>query len=270
VIKTLLWADGWSAGARRARVWIAILAVVAVNLLFYATVYAGEAGYLAAVAALACLVPATWPARPGRALGARIALAGPAFFALGPEAVPVPNVPDAAMPTLAHVVSAGAEQAIYRDAVCGAAGGRRAVLLTDNPSNTNTRPIPLACPSVTVALHVRAMPFEPRRVLDAWMIFHRDGLMAVPTGVPLEPGPPAHVQLPDPVELVILAPDIGDELAQLALQQRSCDAQVYVDPASGLRLRVLAARCLPTLRTATHSIDFTAPSRPPGDRFGGL
>jgi hypothetical protein len=281
MVRTLWWgavallpAFAWSsARGRWARPCVAILAVVAVNLAFYATVYAGEAGYLAAVAALACLVPATWPARPGRALGARIvltALAGPAFFALGPEAVPVPNVPYAAMPTLAHVVSAGAEQAIYRDAVCGAAGGRRAVLLTDNPSNTNTRPIPLACPNVTVALYVHAMPFEPRRVLDAWMIFHRDGLMAVPTGVPLEPGPPAHVQLPDPVELVILAPDIGDELAQLALQERSCDAAAYVEPASGLRLTVLAARCLPALRTATHSIDFTAPSRPPGDRFGGL
>ena len=36
--------------------------MIAVNIFFYATVYAAEAGYLAAVAALACLAPATWPA----------------------------------------------------------------------------------------------------------------------------------------------------------------------------------------------------------------
>ncbi len=51
----------WSAARGRPRPWArAWFAVIGLNLAFYAAVYAGEAGYLAAVAGLACLVPATW------------------------------------------------------------------------------------------------------------------------------------------------------------------------------------------------------------------
>ena len=279
MVKTLWWSAvalipivAWSPGRGRpwTRVW---KAVVAANVVFYATVYTAEAGYLAAVAALACLVPATWPAVARLGLRARIALVAigaPAFLMVGPASVPVPDHPDADMPTLARAMDLQEVQLIYRTAVCGAAAGRPAVAITDNPANTHTRPIPVVCPNVAVALYVHSVPFDPGRVLDTWMIFFRDGLMAVPTGVPLEPGPAAHVQLPEPVERIILTPDLGPELKQLVLRQRACDPENYVDPGSGLRVMVLRARCLPALRTATHSIDFTAPARSGPDRFGGL
>ncbi len=278
MVKTLWWSAvalipvvAWSRGRRSwTRVWVV---VIAANIVFYATVYAAEAGYLAAVAALACLVPATWPAvaRPGlRARIALVAIAGPAFLLFGPASVPVPDHPDADMPTLAAAIDRQEGQRIYWSAVCGAAAGRPAVAITDNPANTHTRPIPVVCPNVAVALYVHSVPFDPGRVLDVWMIFFRDGLMAVPTGVPLEPGPPAHVQLPEPVERIILTPDLGPALRQLVLRQRACDPEIYVDPGSGLRVMFLAARCLPVLRTATHSIAFTAPARSGADRFGGL
>jgi len=279
IVNTLWWsavalipACAWSPGGQAfwRRAW---LAVVALNIAFYALVYAAEAGYLAAVAALACLVPATWPARAGAALRIRIALvvlACPVFMLAGPATAPVPDHPDADLPTLAHALEVQAGQAIYQAAVCGAAGGRPAVLLTDNPSNTTTRGIPLRCRNVAVALYVGSMSFDPARTIDAWMIFFSDGIEAVPTGIPLEPGPPAHVQLPAPVDLVILAPDATDGFARMALGPSTCAPDVYVDPGSGLALRAVAARCLPTVRTPTHTIDLTVPPRPGAPPFEGL
>jgi hypothetical protein len=267
LIPILAWGGRRAAGGA----WRAWLAVVAANLLFYALVYAAEAGYLAAVAGLSCVMPASWPARAGRLLRARIALVavgGPLLLLVGPGTAPVPRHPDAALPTLAHAIEVQAGQEIYREAVCGAANGQRAVLVTDNPSNTHTRRIPLLCPGVVIALYVGAMPFDPARTIDAWMIFFADGIMAVPTGIPLEPGPPAHVQLPEPVDSVLVAPDAGRALVDTVLGARSCEPDVYVHPGSGLAIARLATRCLPSLRTPTHSIDLTAP--PARVRFGGL
>jgi hypothetical protein len=280
-IKTLWWAAvalipvvAWSIRDEPARGWRRVwLAVVALNVAFYGLVYAAEAGYLAAVAGLACLVPAAWPARATPGLRARAALAAiacPAFFLLGPGAAPVPGHPAAEMPTLAHAIEVQEGQAIYRAAVCGAAAGRRALLLTDNPSNTHTRRIPLQCPNIAVALYIKAMPFDPQRIIDAWMIFYADGIMAVPTGIPLEPGPPAHVALPEPVELVLVAPEASDELRLLVRGSCAAETASVVDPESGLAIDTLSTRCLPAIRTATHTIELTAPARPGAPRFGGL
>jgi Protein of unknown function (DUF2723) len=263
----------WSAARGHPRPWArAWLAVIALNLAFYAAVYAGEAGYLAAVAGLACLVPAAWPARGSffsRARIALVAIAAPAFLLFGPATAPLPDDLTARLPTMREAVGAQQVQAIYLAGVCKAAGGGPAIALSDNPTTTNSRQIPLVCPNVSLALYVHAMSFEPRRVLDVWLIYVRDGLMAVPTGVPLEPGPPRDVQLPDPVERILLAPDSSAAFRQLVEQQASCPAQTYVDRQSGLEVAFLEVRCLPVLRTATHSIDFTAPARSGADRFGG-
>ncbi len=281
VVSTLWWGAvalipivAWSRARGRKRSWAkAWFAIVALNLIFYATVYAGEAGYLAAVAGLSCLVSASWPVQRGRNLRARIALVAvgaPAFLLFGPAAVPVPNHLTARLPTIREAVDAQQEQAIYLAGVCRASGGQPAIALSDNPTTTNSRQIPLVCPNVSLALHVHAMSFEPRRVLDVWLLFFRDGLMAVPTGVPLEPGPPRHVQLPDPVERILLTPDSSAPFRKFVEGQAACGAEAFVDPESGLEVAFLRARCLPTLRTATHSIDFTAAARSGPDRFGGL
>jgi hypothetical protein len=278
IVKTLWWsaiallpalsACPWG-GRDWRRLW---LALVGLAVIFYALVYAAEAGYLAGVAALACLAPATWPEAPRRSLRIRAAAvmaACPVFFLAGPATAPVPDHPPADLPTLAHALDIQAGQALYHRAVCGAAAGRPAILLADNPSNTSSRGIPLRCPNVAVALHVGAMPFDPDRVIDAWMIFFPDGIEAIPTGVPLEPGPPIHVQLPRPVERVIVAPDATQAFAAAMLAPSTCPPTRYVDP-SGLEVWTVPATCLPTIRTPTHTIDLTAPPRPGAPRFEGL
>jgi Protein of unknown function (DUF2723) len=273
IVMTLWWGAvallplvAWSPLRGRTQRWRrAWFALALANLLFYGLVYDAEAGYLAALAGLACLVPATWPPRAGVLLRARmvlVAVAAPALLLFGPASVPVPNYIDALMPTLAHAVGVQEGQEIYRTAVCRAADGRRAIALTDNPTTTHTRQVPMACPNIALALYIHAMPFEPRRVLDVWLIFFAEGMTAVPTGVPLEPGPPATVELPDPVDLVLLAPDASPEFKQAVLAQSSCPAETYADPDSGLELQHLPARCLPELRIGSNTIDFTAPPDP--------
>lgn len=252
------------------RVW---LALVVLAILFYALVYAAEAGYLAGVAALACLAPATWPPAPRRSLRLRAAavlVACPLFFLAGPAGAPVPDHPPAELPTLAHALDVQASQDIYQRAVCAAAAGRPAILLEDNPSMILSRRVPIRCPNIAIALYVSAMPFDPDRVIDAWMIFFPDGIQAIPTGVPLEPGPPTHAQLPHPVERVIVAPDATSAFATAMLAPSTCAPGRYVDPGSGLELLTVPAACLPTLRTPTHTIDLTAPPRAGAPPFGGL
>ena len=106
------------------------------------------------------------------------------------------------------------------------------------------------------------MSFDPDRVIDAWMIFSTDGIQAIPTGVPLEPGPPTHARLPHPVERVIVAPDVTPAFATAMLAPSTCPPSQYVDAASGLQLWTVPASCLPTIRTPTHTIDLAAPPRP--------
>ena len=272
IVKTLWWSAvalipiaAWSSGREGRRV---LLAIVLVNIGFYALVYAAEAGYLAAVATLACLVPASWPDRLATGLRLRaalVAIASPAFLLLGPAEAPVPGHPSAALPTLAHAIEVQEGQSMYRAAVCRAAAGRPALLLTDNPSNTHTRRIPLQCPNIAVALYVDAMPFDPARRIDAWMIFYPDGIMAVPTGIPLEPGPPVHIALPGPVALVLIAPEAGSQLRSLVA---ACPTTPSLDPESGLTVDTVSTRCLSAIRTATHTIELTAP--PSTERFRGL
>lgn len=132
-----------------------------------------------------------------------------------------------------------------------------------------SRLVPIRCPNVAIALHVSAMSFDPDRVIDAWMIFSTDGIQAIPTGVPLEPGPPTHARLPRPVERVIVAPDVTSAFATAMLGPATCAPGRHVDPASGLELWTVPAACLPTIRTPTHTIDLTGPPRPDAARPEG-
>ena len=102
------------------------LAVIAVNLGFYALVFLCESGYLTAVAALACLAPATWPARPEKLTWVRaisVWALSLAFIFVGPARVPMPGTPGVIAPTYAHVAGVATVQKLYHDSVCGAAGG---------------------------------------------------------------------------------------------------------------------------------------------------
>jgi hypothetical protein len=254
LLPALAWAPGRRGEDRWRRAW---LALVAVNIVFYAVVYIGELGYLTAVASLACLAPASWPTAVPRGLAWRAAaalVAGLAWFGLGPDSLPIYGSVAEPSQTLARVVGFGQLQTLYREAVCDAAAGAPALALTDNPTTTHTRPVPLHCPNVAFALYLHAMPFEPERALDTWLVFYPDTMHALPTGVPLEPGPRTEARLRAPVDRIILAPDASPEFVAAIADQASC-APHDVDADSGLALRWLPARCLPAIESPSVRLD---------------
>ena len=221
------------------------LAVMGLNVAAYGLVYIAEPGYLTGVAALLCLVPAGWPAAPSRLLWGRAALAlslGPLLVLAGPADVPRLLGPGREMaPTLAHVMATESGQRSYAGLVCGAAGGRPALLVTDNPVLTHTRLLPHTCPGLQVGLLLLRMPLNPR--LEAWLVLREGELDTLPTPIPLEPGPPAKGALARPVVWVIIAPEASHRLRAAVRKQASCAPRLL--PGG---LHKYRARCLPRLQ----------------------
>lgn len=96
-----------------------------------------------------------------------------------------------------------------------------ALVVTDNPVTAHSRGLPLSCPGVLVAVAFDDPPLRPG--LHAWIVFAADGLLSLPTEVPLEPGPPRAAPLPHPVSRVILAPDASPAFAHAIRRQATCD-----------------------------------------------
>lgn len=250
-----LWGAAWAAppllalcpGGAAARAWrTPWLAVVLANLAFYVLVYTAEPGYFAGVAALLCLVPATWPNRLSQLpLGrAALVLTGcAALVLLGPAELPRLGVPGTEPGlTLARVMEVEAGQRAYRRLVCGAAREEPALVITDNIVLTHTRLLPLVCPRLQVGVLLLRPPLNPR--LDNWLIFRGHDIDTLPTAIPLEIGPPRTGSLKQPVTRVIVAPDASPGLRAALAAATSC-APLRPGPHG---LTVYSAACLKELR----------------------
>lgn len=227
----------------------ALAAVVVLDAAFHSLVFAVEIGYLLGVAALACVVPATWDAPLGPGMRRRALLAGlalPAAFVLLPAAIPLPFGAGILPATsLARVAEEGVFQGEYRDAACGAAAGRAALLVTDSPVMTHTRMLPWRCPGLRVAHVFQAGLLNPS--LEGVIVVGTEPLWSVPTEVPLEAGPPASRRLPGAVAVVIAAPDASDPLLRRIEAEATCRPEA--PPASArIPLRAWPAACVGRIR----------------------
>ncbi|MCK6528173.1 hypothetical protein L6R50_11655 [Myxococcota bacterium] len=257
-------AIAWARGRRDdaaapARGWrSALVAVVALDVAFHSLVFAVEIGYLLGVAALACLVPATWgvPLGPGtrrRALLAGLAL--PAAFVLLPAAVPLPFGAGILPATsLTRVAEEGVFQTAYRDAACDAAAGRPALLVTDSPVMTHTRMLPWRCPGLRVAHVFQAGMLNPS--LEGVIVVGTEPMWSVPTEVPLEAGPPASRRLPGAVAVVIAAPDASDPLLRRLAAQATCGPEAPPGSAR-IPLKAWPAACVDRIRAGRSEVLLT-------------
>jgi hypothetical protein len=238
-----------------------LLLLCLANFLFYALLYVSEAGYFTAVAALACLVPATWPESAGLGQRARAALAlvaGPVIVFGAPASLPVVYHSSFFLPTMDHVVRVESLQLAQRKLICGASGGAQTLLLSDNPVTTHTRQIPLHCPEIALGLHMYRLSLNPK--LDNLLIYDDGGLLSVPGRIPLEPGPAAEVRLPRKVRRVMLAPDASPDLrARVEAQSRCSAASVTRSELKGLAVEVWPVGCLPRLRLGRNTLVLGGP-----------
>ncbi|WP_428262671.1 protein O-mannosyl-transferase family [Haliangium sp.] len=244
----------------RGQAWLRpATAVMAVNVGFYALVFLSESGYLTAVAALACLVPATWPkSAPAQVKlrAAAVVAASLGFVALAPGGLPMWGTP-VFLPSYAHVREVEDIQRLYRDVVCSANAGEPALVVSNNPTTINLRWIPLTCPDLTSGLYLGD---NPLRRVDAWMVFTHDHMVAVPGPVPHEPGPPAEYTTP-PAARIIAAPDSSEAFIEALERAQRCPPERHASPLVGdiLTVTVWSRACLPRLGIGANVIDIPPP-----------
>ena len=247
LLPALAWQPG--RGSWRPALW----ATVAVNAAFYLLLYASEPGYLAAVAGLAVLTPATWGPRPPLRAGVAL-LAGLGFVAGGPATAPLLGVRGEArlwLPTVAHVLSRESGVEDYLAGVCpwGERGG--ALVLDRGGEHLPPRLAALRC-DVDVAVHVAGLPHKPE--LDAVLIFSGHDLRGLPTGVPLEAGEPLEARHARPVAWVLLAPGVGPAFGERIGRAATCPP---VQPG------VWSAACLPVAPLGQTTLRIQASARAP-------
>ncbi len=235
LVLSLLPTLGWTRGTGSWR-W-AFWATIAVHGAFYLVLYASEPGYLAAVAGLAVLTPASWsPRAPLRAtIGP---LLGLAFVSVGPATVPllgVPGNPRLWLPTAAHVVRCEAGVGAYLDRVCDPDLHPMSLFLDTGGENLAPRLAAVRCQR-DVVMVIDGLGHAPD--LDVSLVFSGSALMGLPTGIPLEAGPEVEFRYPRPVEQVVLAPFVPYAFARRIAAQARCEA---TSPG------IWPARCLPVL-----------------------
>jgi len=253
-IPLITWSKG--RGTWRRTMW----ATVALNVVFYAVFYCAETGYLIGVAALSCLAPASWPPTLSRLLRGRIALAvtlGPLFLFLAPPSVPLAIFSRIELPTFSQAVARESFQKAYCRLICEAAGGKSSLALSNDPRMGPHRGVPLKCPNVLFASSIG--PLESNPNLDSLIIARAQGQVALPTGIPLEVGPPVEYRLPVPVERVLLAPDATPWFVDRITRQALCPRLVEAEPSIGDdRVLVWPARCFPRLQIGKNVLLLTA------------
>jgi hypothetical protein len=254
-IPLLAWSKGRAAWRRT--LW----ATVALNVLFYAVFYCAETGYLIAVAALSCLAPASWPPTLGRLLRSRIALAValcPVFLFLAPASVPLVIHSRIDLPTFSQAVARDSFQRAFRRLICEAADGKSSLVFSNDPRMGAHRGVPLQCPNVLFASALSRLEFTPK--LDNLIIAGARGMVALPTGIPMEAGPPVEYVVPMPVERVLLAPDATADFVDEISRQALCPRMVEAERAlSDDRVLVWPARCFPRLQIGKNVVRLTAP-----------
>jgi len=259
-IPLVAWSRG--GGTWRRTMW----ATVALNVAFYAVFYCAETGYLIAVAALSCLAPASWPPTLGRLTRSRLALAitlCPLFLFLAPASLPLVIFSRIDLPTFSQAVVRESFQKAFRRLMCEAADGKSSLALSNDPRMGAHRSVPLQCPNLLFASWLGPVDFGPQ--LDNLIIAGARGMVALPTGVPLEAGPPVNYRVPVPVERVLLAPDATAGFVDQISRQALCPRMVEAERALGEdRVLVWSARCFPRLQVGKNVLLLTAwPAAPP-------
>jgi hypothetical protein len=252
-IPLVAWSRG--RGTWRWTMW----ATVAINVVFYAVFYCAETGYLIAVAALSCLAPASWPPTLGRLLRGRFVLAVtlcPLFLFLAPPSLPLVVFSRIDLPTFSQAVARESFQKAYRRLVCEAAAGKSSLALSNDPHMGAHRGVPLQCPNVLFASWLGSVDVTPS--LDSLIIASARGMVALPTGIPLEAGPPVEYRVPVPVERVLLAPDATAGFVDQIGRQALCPRLVEAERALGDdRVLVWPARCFPRLQVGNNVLRLT-------------
>lgn len=221
---------------------------IALATLFYMCSYTAESGYFSGVAALCCLVPATWTATPAVRRGVEAAVLGAAIFLLGPERVPLTAEGGAyPIPTVQRLRGVDSRLARFRRQVCDPLRGAPAIVLTDDTNTTLTRAVPLRCQNVAVGWYIYHPAINPR--LDHWQVFYRDGMGTAPTPVPFEMGPPAMVTTRFPVEWVVVGADASTEFRDAIRSFSSCPPEPLGTAATFYR-----ARCVPMIHLGQNTL----------------
>ena len=102
---------------------------------------------------------------------------------------------------------------------------------------------------------------ESNPKIDNLIIASAQGLVGLPTGIPLEIGRPVEYRLPVPVERVLLAPDATPQFVDEISRQALCPRLAEAERALGDdRVLVWPARCLPRLQIGKNVLLLTAPT----------
>ncbi len=227
-----------------------LLAVPVVNFTWASLLLCAEPGYFAGTAAVACLTPLTWQTGSlPRLRTLLVGLAGMALFLIGPVSVSPSRSGEILLPTLPRILENEHGQRAYRLLACAAASHHPSLLVTDNLVTTHTRVLSLQCPELQIALLALHPPMRPS--LDALMVYQRDGLLTLPSPVPLEPGPPSSAPLDPPVDRVILAPDASSTFKRSVQSQALCPSLPDDGHSS---FQVWEASCLPSLTLGSHRL----------------
>jgi hypothetical protein len=140
--------------------------------------------------------------------------------------------------------------------MCEAADGKSSLALSNDPRMGAHRGVPLLCPNVLFASWLGSLDVTPS--LDSLIIASARGIVALPTGIPLEVGPPVEYRVPVPVERVLLAPDATTGFVDEISRQALCPRLVEAERALGDdRVLVWPARCFPRLQVGNNVLRLT-------------
>jgi hypothetical protein len=243
-IPLIAWTRGKSPW--RSALWRTVL----LNVAFYSLFYCAETGYLIAVAVLSCLVPASWPTPMGRALRLRVGLAvmaGPLFLFSAPAQVPLLTFAKMSIPSFRNAAELEVLHSAFRALMCESAGGEPSLAFSNNVNIGLHRGVPLQCPNIMFASSLKDLKLNPK--LDNVVIARDRGLIALPTGIPLELGEPVEYRPLVPIKRVLVAPDATPWFVEEIARQARCPRLVAAERGEGdAHVLVWPAQCFPRLQ----------------------
>jgi len=260
-----IWTAGDDVAWRRA-----VLPVLLLSGTFYGLIHAAESGYFTGLAALSVLAPATWPrgaekAKRAIALTLVGATLGASFVLFGPAETPVLGAGSGAriaQPTFRNLWRWEAISQSYRAATCDPATEGHSVVITDSSHSELQRDLSLRC-DISVVRWLA--PNELQAEADGLLIYRGIRLIALPTGIPFETGPPATYRFEEPVRRILVSPAASPQVADTLRAQQHCPP-LPRQPPDGSSAASLAlaweASCLPEIRLGSHQLLFTSPERP--------
>jgi hypothetical protein len=185
----------------------------------------------------------------------------PLFLFVAPPSIPLVNHSRLDLPTLAQAAARESFQKAFRGLICEAAGGKSSLALSNDPHMGAHRGVPLQCPNVLFGSWLGRLEMNPK--IESLIIASPRGMVALPTGIPLEAGPPVEYRVPVPVERVLLAPDATAGFVDEITRQALCPRLVEAERALGDdRVLVWPARCFPHLRIGKNLLTASPPASP--------